>query len=237
MKSRDHADELLDRTFAALRNVETPDGLEERIAETLRSGTENTTGKRKLGWRPATSWARGLGTSRVWVRAPGWAAGIAAGLVAGFVCVLMTSPRLTHLAKHAPPQAAGARRAGPEAVLGSQSGSRPATGVVAGQSVARVRQVRASQERATLKRTSPQRRDLAWEEAQAPSMLAPPMPLTASERLLQAAARRGGSRANSPLNPEVREKERLQAALEFKDFFTKADEIGPAVTMQKGEKQ
>ena len=63
-------------------------------------------------------------------------------------------------------------------------------------------------------------RDMAVEEARAPSMPAPPMPLTAGEALLQRAARRGHPKVDSPLNPEVRARERLQAAAEFTDFFT-----------------
>ena len=63
-------------------------------------------------------------------------------------------------------------------------------------------------------------RNIALEEARAPSMPAPPLPLTAGEALLQRAARRGQAKSESPLNPEVRARERLQAAAEFKDFFT-----------------
>ena len=199
MKDSNQADELIGRVFASLRDAEAGAGLEERVLRGVEKRSAESTDRGWTGWQPGLGWTSGL---------------VVAAASVVLVALVMGRP-------NPPASQHGTRthhRGGaPESNVG-QMAAPTRNAVMAGPQ----HEQEAPMHHAALVCAThgPQVRDVAAEEARAPSMLAPPMPLTASEVLLQQSARRGHPKVDSPLNPEVRAKERLQAAVEFTDFFT-----------------
>ncbi len=206
MKENERREELIAQVFAGLREVTPPMGMEERLLHAVEQREAAPARGRRLSASVEQRLRIGVGAGVAFA---------AAGLVMFLLLPMAkTRPSQPALRQHA------AVAASAPAVPALTQDARVET-VTRGTGQTQLRRAHFAH---MLHKLPVQ--DLAAEEASAPSVPAPSMPLTTSERLLQQAARRGRSRADSPLNPEVRARERMQAAMEFTDFFTPPAKAG-----------
>ncbi len=195
------ADEALEKVLAGLREVAAPEGMDRRVLERLER--EAVDGRRP-GWR----WAM-----PVFARLPGGvrvAAGVAAVGVLGALMGVFGVHR-AHGPEVARPVAAERMEAGSR----NQEASVPAP---------RLSPARGGLRRVSLRerrRGAPVREEdvLALREMRAPSLLAPPEPLTEQERLLVKLAHKGDPEELAMLSPEVRARRDAAGRAEVKRFF------------------
>ncbi len=192
----------IDRVLQALRDVETPANLESRVMDAL---------AQRAAVQHQPSWYRFFAGSPIWLRT---AAALAGLCVAGFLIVIVTrTPQPPRMASGERPRRASTP---PIPLLASQA---PA-GFPAPHSPSISARTADRNHRHTPRPTStPAVVDLATAEANAPSLPAPPLPLTRQERLLLRFARRSRTEEYALLTPEFRAREYAAERAAFRAYF------------------
>ncbi len=141
---------------------------------------------------------------RVWSRVPGWAAACAVLLVTMGV-VLVSS------LEHGRRIVGVERRSGLPAVVAERVGG--------GGRVVVAPRKRPLRREGRVAVVMPEEESLAMREMRAPSLVAPPEPLTEQEVLLRKMAHRGDSEEIAMLRPEVRAAREAEGLKEYEAFF------------------
>ena len=192
----------IDRVLQALRDVETPANLESRVMNAVvqRAAVERE-----------SSWFCFLAGSPVWLRT---ATALAALCVAGFLMVIAArTPQPQRMACTERPRGASTPTIPSLASQASAGFPAPHSTSFSARTANRTR-------RHTPRPTLPRRVvDLAAAEANAPSLAAPPLPLTRQERLLLRFARRSRTEEYALLTPEFRARQYAAERAAFRAYF------------------
>jgi hypothetical protein len=203
-----NSEEAIEKVLAGLRDVEASAGMERRILERLEGRVSVV--EARLGWR---------GLVPMWVTLPtkGLICGVA---LAGLVAVVLAIPAIRRLG-HVPVQSrsggvTGAPREAAPALADreaerSSGGSLGRLGTTANASDARL--VRAADS------NDSDEESVAMSEMRAASFPAPPMPLTAQERLLLRLAHKVDPVEMAMLDPKFRAMQDAEEKAEFQRFF------------------
>ncbi|MGI4831572.1 MAG: hypothetical protein ACRYFU_25825 [Janthinobacterium lividum] len=191
----------IDRILAGLREAQPRNGLSQRV---LRAVEDRPHQNRLKPQRAVPTGLQGLPFRLV--RVPVWVTGLALLAVFFAMAVHQTRPGRGHPNRPIPPPATAHEARSPaKAVQASVTLPRPA----------RTRNLR----RPPLLSAE---ESLAMAEMNAPSLLAPPLPLTAQERALSCVGQRHGAAAAAVLNADHRAREQAEATTEFYAFFEPA---------------
>ncbi len=187
------SEEAVRRVLEGLRDVEAPAGMESRIVLALERRTAEPAQQRKV-LSPSSIAMRSLATGAAF---------------AAMACAVLWMPK--------------AHRSAPMASVSHVvQGLAPAEGLstpTLPPKRAEGRLHRAQEVMASAENSSDA---LALAETRAPSRPDPPLPLTEQEKLLLRVAHRHDPEQMAMLNPEMRSRRQLQAAVEFKEFFEPA---------------
>lgn len=208
------SEEAIEKVLAGLRDAEAPAGMERRILEGLEGRV--STAEARSGWR---------GLVPAWVTMPlkpvAAKALICGAAMAGLVAVVLAIPAIRRLG-HAPVQSTigdvtGApREAAPALAGGEAASSSGGSGVRLGTTARKAPDaglVRAADSDGS------DEESVARSEMQAASFPAPPMPLTAQERLLLRLAHKVDPVEMAILDPKFRAMQDAEEKTEFQRFF------------------
>jgi len=187
-------EEAIERVLSALRDVETPQGMERRILEAAQARTlerKGSTVAALLGARP-------------------WAVA-----VAGVVLLSLAASVALHRKGHGRRESAGVI---PQPALRAPEAPETSGQMLIPEGGRGALRRHGHSGKATPEPLSPEDA-LALSEMLAPSKPAPPLPLTHQEVLLAEAVNRGGPEELSSLRPDVRAREMELSKAEFHDFF------------------
>jgi hypothetical protein len=231
------ADEAIEKVLAGLRASDAPEGMQGRILQAMQARAAAETGRNQAWWMVFRALPLFLrkdgapagGTGFAWARIAGGSA-LLAGLL---VVVAVLAPRHRGLYRDGKTPTLIQRTESRAAVVAGKRGpmiqaqeqprmTKPvlvrAKSVPAGQRVAPVTDSNAAEDA------------LAREEMLAPSHPAPPLPMTAQEKLLVRVVRQRDPDELAMLNPEEREKAAARDDEAFKKFFKIPDPAKPQDT-------
>jgi hypothetical protein len=187
------ADEAIDRVLTGLRESQAPAGMENRILQAMQAHATGESAKRFVWWS--------------WPRTAGYGA-----LLAGLLVVVAVS--VPHRAHQAVQELVVRKRVEVEpAPVAEAKVPRKVTKPL----LVRVEKQNAGQK--GVQDSNAAEDELAREEMLAPSHPAPPLPMTAQERLLERVVSRHGLRDLAILNSEERDKTAAREDEAFKKFF------------------
>jgi hypothetical protein len=198
-------EDAIEQVLTALRDVETPQGMERRIFEAAQARTLERKGPTVAALLGARPWAVAV-------------AGVVLLSLAASIALHRKNPGLRESAGVIPQPALGAPGRASEALVTSSEGLRPRDGIPVVHPQ--------SHTRGAAPKPLSDEDALALSEMLAPSKPAPPLPLTHQERLLAEAVSRGGPEELSSLRPDVRDREMELSRAEFHDFFEPAPAKG-----------
>ena len=198
------AEEQVNRVLAGLRQTQPPNGLEQRIHRAVRERSLQSQ-QRSRGW-----WSTGRGVLPLQsIRVPA-----SVTVLAGMLLMALLFAKANH---HPRPGGEGLNRASPQSAV-IPDALPPSRPVQAPAIVPRPRRIQEAHRRGM----APAPEILAMEEMKAPSLLAPPLPMTAQERALSRLGQRHRADVAAVLNAEHRAREQAQATTEFYGFFEPA---------------
>ena len=202
------SEEIVNKVLDGLRDTRAPEGMEHRILQTLAASNVSLPPITTKPWRPAK-----------WV--------LASVLAAAAVLVAVLMPVLFR--RHEPPRVLPARNIAPASVAPLP----PAVHAADTRSVEPVQPVRGIKNTVTRKTlaasvAAPSEESLSMERMRAPSLPAPPIPLTAQERALQRVAREHDPAVLTAFDNDVQAQNDARLEAEFREFFKSP--YGPAKT-------